>query len=424
MSLALADLHEIYATAEPAEARLIANLGAEVYVAVRDQLRAAWSADLSAEEGAKADVWRAEGRVSAMEEVRGRLTVGEAAAARVAVLQATVDAEVARRTEEVLAVHRKEVELAAREEIHALETQLAELRGNMKMMKMVEEAHTSMREQIDSLQAEVAKYQAATSTKSSHALGKIGEAFVLDMLNLYVLPRFPYAEVRDMTAIKHAGDFHLWVFGPTGKRVKIMLDVKKYTNPVQNVEVEKLYSDLDGDDAEVGVMVSLDSAISNKSQFQIVRTKKNKPCMFLTFDKLDDGIRQEVLCWAIRVLVSVASANDSASQDEMMAEIQSFLVDMNASVGELDTCMKSAKGLYEMLRDMKERLVKRIAAFKGVDDIPPSTAAVVYAADDDMRCKGLNASGTQCKARRIPEGNLCARHESMATAGRVVTLVK
>jgi hypothetical protein len=422
MSLALAELHEIYAAVDPAEARLIANLGAEVYVAVRDRLRAAWE---SAEEGAKADVWRAEGRMAAMEEVRGRIAAGEAAIARVTTLQATVDAEVARRTEEVLAVHRKEVEIMAREEIHALETQLAELRGTAKSFAMVTEAHESMRQQIDSLQEEVGKYRAASSTKSSHAIGKIGEAFILDMLNLYVLPRFPYAEVRDMTAVKHAGDFHLWVFGPTGKRVKIMLDVKKYTNPVQNIEVEKLYSDLDGDDAEVGVMVSLDSPISNKSQFQIVRTKKNKSCMFMTFDKLDDGIRQEVLCWAIRVMVSVVSANDAAAQDEMMAEIQSFLVDMNASVGELETCMKSAKSLYEMLRDMKERLVKRIAAFKGVDDIQPvTTANSVPAVEDEMRCRGVNANGSsQCKSRRIPEGQLCARHESMVATGKTVTLV-
>ncbi len=423
--LRIADLAAAYRTASYEEAVEMANLGAAAYGIVRDSLREQWDAAMGAEEAAKADIWRSEGRMSALDEVKDRLTAGEVAVARVATLQAQIDAEVKRRTEEMLVTYRKECELEVREEVHGLQTQLAELRGAAKSYSMLEEAHDAMREQIAQLQKEVAKYTAATSTKSSHAIGKIGEAMILDMLNMYVLPRFPYAEVRDVTAVKHVGDFHLWVFGPTGKRVKIMLDVKKYASPVQNIEVEKLYSDMDGDDAEAGIMVSLDSAICNKSQFQIVRTKRNKPCMFLSFDKLDDGIRQEVLCWAIRVLVSMVAVHDTAAQEEKFAEIQTFLVDMNASVAELDTCLKSAKTLHDLLRDMRERMVGRITAFKGEESIPipVATAPNVYAASDETRCRAKNSGGTQCKSRRIPTGNLCTRHDAMIAEGKIVLLV-
>lgn len=424
--LRIADLPPAYHRATSyEEAITIAKLGAKVYETVGDTLRAQWTADMGAEEAAKADNWREEGRLSALAEMKERLTAGEVASARVAALQMQVDAEVKRRTEEMLAIYRKECELEVREEVHILQTQLAESKGAAKSYSMLEEAHNAMREQIVQLQKEVAKYTAATSTKSSHAIGKIGESMVLEMLNMYVLPRFPYAEVRDVTAVKHVGDFHLWVFGPTGKRVKIMLDVKKYASPVQNIEVEKLYSDMDGDDADAGIMVSLDSAICNKSQFQIVRTKRNKPCIFLSFDKLDDGIRQEVLCWAIRVLVSMVAVHDTAAQEERFAEIQTFLVDMNASVTELDTCLKSAKTLHDMLRDMRERMVGRITAFKGEETIPLHVAAAptVYAAADDARCRGKNSGGTQCKSRRIPTSNLCARHDSMMQEGKIVLMV-
>ena len=424
--LRIADLPPIYRSVSYEEAIEIASLGAAAYETVGDTLRTKWTTKMGAEETAKADSWRAEGRKSALEELKERLSTGDVAIARVAALQSQFDAEVKRRTEEVLVTYRKECEVGVRGEVHLLETQLAEMKGAAKSYAMLEEAHNAMRDQIALLQTEVAKYTAATSTKSSHAIGKIGEAMVLDMLNSHVLPRFPYAEVRDMTAVKHMGDFHLWVFGPTGKRVKIMLDVKKYASPVQNIEVEKLYSDMDGDDADAGIMVSLDSAICNKTQFQIMRTKQNKPCIFLSFDKLDDGIRQEVLCWAIRVLVSVVMVNDTDAQDKRIAEINTFMADMTASVSELDTCLKSAKTLHDMLRDMRERMLGRITAFKGADDIPltVATAPSVYAASDETRCKGKNSGGgAQCKSRRIPTGNLCSRHEAMMAEGKIVLMV-
>ena len=404
----------------------MANVGAAVHGTAKEFLREQWADEMGAEEAAKADSWRAEGRLSALEGLKERLTAGDIATSRVAALQNQFDAEVKRRAEEMLVTYRKECEIGVRGEVHLLETQLAEMKGAAKSYTMLEEAHTAMRDQITLLQAEVAKYTAATSTKSSHAIGKIGEAMVLDMLNSHVLPCFPYAEVRDMTAVKHMGDFHLWVFGPTGKRVKIMLDVKKYASPVQNIEVEKLYSDMDGDDAGAGIMVSLDSAICNKAQFQIMRTKQNKPCIFLSFDKLDDGIRQEILCWAIRVLVSVVVVNDTDAQDKRIAEVQTFMTDMTASISELDTCLKSAKTLHDMLRDMRERMMGRITAFKGADDISLSvtTAPSVYAANDETRCRGKNSGGgAQCKSRRIPLGNLCTRHEAMLAEGKIVLMV-
>jgi hypothetical protein len=421
MSLRLSELHPVYRQVDPDEARLIANLGAEVYVAARDRLREAWTTEMSAEEGTKADVWRTEGRVAALEEVKGRLAAGEAAAARVETLQASIEAEVARRTEEMVTLRKKEYELKLKEDIHALETQLAEMRGAAKMYAMLEEAQDGMRKYAERLEEDLAKYK-ANSTKSSHAIGKIGEAAMFEMLNQYVLPKFPFSEVKDMTAVKHAGDFHIWVFGPTGKRVKIMLDVKKYCAPVQNVEVDKLFADLDGDEAEVGIMVSLDSGIYNRAQFQIVRTKRNKPCMFLTFEKLDDGIRQEVLCWAVRTLACVASLHDSAEQNEMLVEIQSFLVDMNTSAGELETCMKSAKALYDMLRGMKEKMVARITAFKGGEAVVTNVSQTVTVSDDDMRCRALVGSGGQCRSRRTPTGIMCQRHEAMVVAGKILNV--
>ena len=423
MSLRIADLHEMYRSVDEIEACRIANLGAEVYVMMRDRLREAWAAEMSAEEGTKATGWRTEGRMAALEEVKERLAAGEAAAARATVLQASIEEEVGRRLGEVLELRHKEYELQKKEAVHVLETRLAETKGVAKAYAMLEEAHEAMRQRIETLQEEVAKHKAATSTKSSHALGKLGEAEVFEMLNGYVLPRFPYAEVRDMTAVKHVADFHLWVFGPTGNRVKILIDSKKYATPVQHGEIEKLYSDVDADEeAHSGLLISLDSAIASKTQFQITRTKKGKPCLFLSFEKLDDGLRQEILCWAVRTIVGLISVHDKVKQDNLLSDIQIFLADVGASITDLDGCLKTCKSMTESLRDAKERLVSRMNGFR-IRSGMMSADDMIVQEDDFSRCVAVVGKGDQCKSRRIPNTMLCSRHKAMESDGKIISKI-
>jgi hypothetical protein len=404
----------------------IIRIGLDAYKSVQAGVRELVVAELSEDDAAKAAAIRAEGIKSALESVRSRLAMADTleeqlhmARTKYDQLRATVENDAEIRAKGLIADARKDFEVEKAQELAELKEQIAEMRGREKTLQIVEEAHEGMKETISTLQAELAKYKAAAGTKSSHALGKMGEAEVFAMLNTYVIPRFPYAEVRDMTAVKHVGDFHISLFGPTGKRLKLMLDVKKYSYPVQNGEVEKLYSDLDGDSSDAGIMVSLDTSICTKSQFQLTKTKMGKPCMFLTFEKLDDGIRQEVLCWALRVLTSVVSTTDRASQDAMITEIQAFIGEMTSSVTEVEACVKACKTLYDMLRDTKDRLLARINTFKGID---PSDDVIVHDGDD-MRCKCKNANGGQCKSRRVPTGNLCTRHEAAVAAGKTVLLM-
>jgi len=405
---------------------LIVRTGLDAFKSLQAGVRDQVVAEMSDDDVAKAAAIRAEGIKSAMEAVKDRLAAADSLEAELHVarttteqLRATIAMEAAKQASTIVAGVRKDFEVEKAHEIAGLKEQLAEMRGREKTIRIVEEAHEGMKETIAALQAEVAKYKAAVSTKSSHALGKMGEQEVFAMLNTYVIPRFPYSEVRDMTAVKHVGDFHINVFGPTGKRLKIMMDVKKYSYPVQNGEVEKLYSDLDGDSSDAGIMVSMDTSICSKSQFQITKTKLGKPCMFLSFEKLDDGIRQETLCWAIRVLTGIVSTHDRASQDAMITEIQVFLGELNTSVCEVEAAVKACKTLYDMLRDAKDRLLARINTYKGGD----MSDDLITHDGDDMRCKGKNANGGQCKSRRIPTGNLCTRHDAAVAAGRAVALI-
>jgi hypothetical protein len=316
-------------------------------------------------------------------------------------------------------VRLKEMELAKREEMLALEKRLVELQSGAKYTAMLEEAHSALKGELEKLREENGALKEATAVKSSHALGKMGEATVFDMLSTYVAPMMSDAEVYDMTKVKHAGDFHIHVMGKHGKLVRIMVDVKKYKRAIDNTEIHKLYSDLDGCEVDVGLMLSLDSGICTKSQFQLTRTKGNKLCMFLSFEKIDDGIRKEILSWAIRALVGIISTQDQSSQDTMITEIQQFLVDMMRLVDKLDSGVKSLRGVYDVLRDLKDEMLARISSYKTmcglevIDTIVEPTQATANTNKTATLCKGLNRNGSACKSRHVAGGIYCTRHESM-----------
>jgi hypothetical protein len=411
MSLRLSELDPLYRSVSREEAVAIANLGAQCYTAVKDRLYASWSSSATEEETERAAVWRKEGGATMLESLRAQLAAGEAAQARVAQLQSGLEAEVLRRVEEAVTLQKKEMELAKREEMLALEKQLIELRSAAKGAIAVEEYNAVLKEKLGRMTEELESLKAST-TKSSHALGKIGEATVLEMLQKYVLPKFIYSEVHDMTKVKHAGDFHLVVPGPTTKRVKIMIDSKKYSAAVDNVEIEKLYCDMDGkEEIDAGLLISLDSGISGKVPFQITKTKGGKPCLFLSFDRIDDGMRQEILCWAVRVLATVVSEKDMANRDIMVEEIQKFLAGMKRSADTLDGCVKTLKGLHATLQGLKEDMLAQIHAYRVTCGMSIVEEPVIV--NPDTICKGKIRSGGQCKARRMPSSLYCARHVAM-----------
>lgn len=440
MSLALAELDAIYATVSHEEAAAIANLGAQCYAAAKERLYAVW-ATASQDDAEQEELWRKEGATSMLESLKARLAAGDAAQARVATLQASLEAELTRRVEEELSVRLKEIELVKREEMLVAEKQtlhaqfekekeimglrqlLAELHGVHKQYTLLEEVHSHSTAEIERLTDELEKIKEATATKSSHALGKIGEATVLEMLRSHVLPRFMYSEVSNMTAVKHSGDFHLKVIGPSGKHVRIMIDVKKYTTTVSNVEVEKLYNDLDGCDVDVGLLLSLDSGVSSKTPFQITKTKTGKPCMFISFEKLDDGIRKEILCWAIQVLVGVTTIQDRSKQDTMVIEIQRFLGNLKTSLEDMEECVKMAKGLYERIHSMRERIAGHINTYRVTCGMDSMAVVEVTVGKADMRCQGTKVNGEQCRTRRMPTSLFCGRHALVAEGKKQPVLV-
>ena len=400
--LRLRDLHPLYATVSAEEARLIANLGAMVYESAGAELRKAWVAEMSAEEGTKADVWRREGRLVALEELKGRLASAEDASLRLAAAEGTVSAlrtsmeeEVTRRVGEALEGFRKDYELSALKEVAVLREQLA-------VAKMREELFVLLQEKVEALQAQVAEQ---TASKSSHVIGKQGEATVWEMLETCVVPEFPYAEAKNMSGVSHAADFHLWVMRPDGKRMKVLLDAKKYKRAVNTEEINKLSADVDGDEeAHCGILISLTSPVCGMKQFQMRVTDKGKPVLYLSFMDLEKEYQSQLLCWGVRALmttvreVGVERSLEAEQVDELLAEI-------SGSVKEVDSMIRTHAKMIETLRTMKGTVLQKIAHFK--QGVTADEGEVI--APDEGCVAIVKTTGERC-GKKVAEGDRCGNH--------------
>jgi len=437
MSLKLADLHPIYRQVSPQEAILIANLSADLYVTTKDLHYESWAASQTAEEGTKAETWRREGREAVLDSVKSRLAAGEAAISRVAALEASVSAEVERKTEETLAarlaIQTQETDLAYFKEIAALKIQLAELRGKDVMSNMLKEAHEDMKRTIASLTAEIAKHKEATSTKSSYALGKIGESTIQQLIEERVIPRYPNARLENVATTSHSADFHLYAMSHLGKMVKLLIDVKNYKEQIRTKEMTKLYADIDADSAAAGgMLVSLDSCISGLPHFYIQKTPQGKPCLHLMLKDMSDDIRGDILLWASRAIVGLTPDGVVPTEDTLHADVSRFLVELSASAKDADLTLKACNKAAETAKTGRDRLIKRLTDFKtrsftgdavpcvesdedAAADIVTHVSSPVKSKEPSMipdinRCTFVKDKGGRCRNRRMGDLERCKSH--------------
>lgn len=427
----MSDLHEGYRGVSHEEALVMANLGAICYNAVRTGLYEQWSASMDGEES-KAEIWRSEGRQAMLESVKAKLASAEEATARAAAaeglvhqLRASIEAETVRRVTEALDGHRKDYEIAKMAEISGLKERIAMSEGKEGYVQMLTEAHAAMREKIAEMDKRCQALQAQllestqVNTKSSHKIGKQGEATVLEMLESTVMTAFPYSIVKDMTAIHHAADFHLWVMTPTGKRIKILVDSKKYSQPVNSAEVTKLNKDVDADEeAHCGILISLVSPIAAKKQFQIKATPNQKPILYLTFQDMESELQNDVLCWAIHALMAVVGEADQSMRNQLLENIDQFLEGINISVKELDGVIRMQVKTLEATRQARSGIVHRITSYRegkqdeDCDVVIDTMDTNMEMADEEGCITVLKATGEPCGKLVVTGTKKCRHHTS------------
>lgn len=397
------DLHPLYSKVSHDEAVAIANLGAVSYLEARDRLFDVWTEAQSAEEAARAAALRAEGAAAAEAALADRLAAGDAAKSRIAVLQASVDALVAERLAAAVEKERLRYELDV---AAPLRQRLAALENKEETLALLRQTNGLLQAKLDAAVADLEDLK-ETATKSSHAIGKAGEATVWEMIESCVLPEFPYAEAKNMSGVSHAADFHLWVMGPSGRRIKLLIDSKKYKRAVNSDEINKLIADVDADEeAHAGLMLSLASPIFTRKQFEIRNSPKQKPILFVSFYELDTVFQRQLLCYGVRALIAVVSEAKEEKRSDMTERYDEIVAEVTKAAKDIDGVIKAQVKSIDSLRQIKASLIDKItvpSTGEGDviehDDGDGAGKCIVTIKHSGKSCgKPVWAGGVKCKA--------------------------
>lgn len=333
---------------------------------------------MTADDTKKAEAWRQEGRISAMETLKSRMASAEIAMAQLATaegrltaLRESMEAETSRRVADALESKLKDAEITHLRELSSFRERLAYLDSKETTVSMLRETNTALQTTIGILESQVSEKEAqlkiiadSQKTKSSYAIGKQGEAVVMEMLHKYVIPSFLHSSAHDVTGKGHVADIHLFLQSPVGKMMKILVEAKQYSRSVKTKEIGKLHNDVDADDdALAGIMISTSSQIASVKQFQIEKTSKGKYVLYLSVDGFDDEFRGMIVCWAIRVLSTLATYSADSS-DNLVGKVVDFFTELEKSIQEADLVVKNCQKATDSAITMKRSLSKRLDEFR------------------------------------------------------------
>jgi hypothetical protein len=403
-----------------------------MYSSLKDGLSKSWAELMSAEEATRRKCWVDEGRKLERETVSNIMSENarlsellRAATATIEALRDNTEKEVSRRFEGSIKLLQQEFEIAKIKELGSLKEKLAGYEAQEKQLAILDGYNSVMKEKVAVLEAQKDELNTqlleitSANTKSSHVIGKIGEATVLDLLENAILPLFPYSQVKDMTSVPHAADFHLWVMSPSGKKIKILIDSKKYKRSINTDEVNKLIIDVDTDEsASCGMMISLDSPICSMNQFQIKKTPKMKPIIYISFQNIDDEHRRNILCCAVSTLISFVGEISVLSNTHMDDDIEPFLVNLRNSIKDIDNAIRTQTKAVDMLKQIRSVLAERVESFRKETTIYDVT-------DDDANDEELvvgkcitimKSTGEPCGKPVLKGFQKCKSH--MGKAGR------
>ena len=421
MSIRLIDLHKIYHTKTPEEALVIANLGAEVYEKTQSNLYKEWSLHQTAEEKVKAELYRKEGGAQMLESLKPKLLAGDVATARIETLNASIETEVTRRIKGEI---EKQTLILEVNRVAPLQQRLSQLESKDELIQLLRDQTTHLTEKLQSKEERIQELE-SKNKQSSHAIGKEGEQTVLAMIKDYILPIFPFSRVEDKTGVEHAADFHLWTMPTPKKTVKMLIDSKKYKTPIKMVEIKKLHSDVDGDEeADGGIMLSLDSGIYNYSQFELSRTSKGKTILYMSMEGQSEEERRRTLQWGVRVMTSIGG-EERGKQERKKEEVEELMKELEKSVKEQDQCVRQCAKTLEQMRATREGLYTRLMDYRegrlGLSGVKSEELSGVLSGElsgelsggssgGSKKCKWENTEGKKCGYKPSAGKDTCKRH--------------
>jgi len=195
------------------------------------------------------------------------------------------------------------------------------------------------------------------------------------------------------------------------------VDSKKYKTPIKMVEIRKLQSDVDGDEeADAGVMLSLDSGIYNYSQFELSRTSKGKTILYMSMEGQSEEEKRRTLQWGIRVLTSIGG-EERGKQGRKQEEVEELMKELEKSVKEQDQCVRQCAKTLEQMRATRESLYTRLMDYREgrleksgeLSGVLSGEMSVVLSGGS-KKCKWENTEGKKCGYKPSAGKDTCKRH--------------
>ena len=212
------------------------------------------------------------------------------------------------------------VKALAQEEIFQLKIENARLQARQEMHSFSAEALRLLQDEIQR-KNQLLEEAAQNTNKSSQQIGKQGEKEVETLFSEFV-----HADIINMAAIGHSGDFHIRVDNGAGAESVFLVDSKKYATAVPKSEREKINRDVDEDSTIAGgLLISLNSTIQNRHHFQVDTTENKKPIMYLCLKDMSYEESGRSIAAAIRILNTIATTHSLSLQSLELSEASELI---------------------------------------------------------------------------------------------------
>lgn len=213
-------------------------------------------------------------------------------------------------------------------------------------------------------QTNIVMNKLVSNSSRAGALGDIGEKFVEEVIT----KNFKNIVCDNISHKNHSGDILLQV-KDSGGDYNIMVECKKYSKPVPQKEVDKFYRDLLDNDHKFGIMISLDSKICGKRQFDICTdfSTTKKYAIFCS----NIGNNEYPIIWSILIIQLIYEHIDKFDSnidnstdifhdlDDFFNDIDDFLKTYEKNNKNLNKVLNSSIKNYNKIIEQKDKFIKK-----------------------------------------------------------------
>jgi len=203
-------------------------------------------------------------------------------------------------------------------------------------------------------------------TQSSQVIGKIGEKEVEK-----ILQEFVKGEITNVAKESHNADFRISIPNGAGNSI-FLLDSKnfKQNTPIPKKDREKLLQDVDGDSTvSGGILVSLNSIIATKDHFEIEKTEKKKPVIYICLKDMDMLESGRCLAAAFRILIAISTTHNEEEKEDLLKKIQNQVREVNLRIREVTNILTIQNKQVDSLMSLKENLKKNLYSLQNDSDL-------------------------------------------------------